>query len=571
MVISPTLTITGVTQYDSTDLYVLHYTPDTDLTLSNLSLPEYFNNPWPGDSVDVNVTVQNVGDWAVVSPTIALYDGNPGAGGILITTTHTISGPLAGGATAEVSILWTVPVTPVQPHTLYAIIDPAGVITESMETNNTLTLTTVTPDVAIASVKTYYYDQHNIVPLAVVANNGPVTATNVLVEFRAEAITGTVMHSAVVDELAPYGLTTITTTWNVASWTSGEYTYYAVVDSADTIYEVNEDDNWDYFPVKVLPDLVIYSGDVQAGLTESGGPVTVTVRNWGTADAMDVPVVLYEGPVITTSATALYTWTVVSLLVDSDGDIQLVTTLDHRPNRLFAIADPQQVITEVEKYNNIALLVQPIPVTFRYHDVEGVIPPTATVTMHGEWVNTPFTLTGAGGVYSVTVSTGETPLSYRYAVDGNLALLNTYTRTVTPTVATTYDDYRTVMPDNALLVGPTTLNGVIGSPTAPITAQVTLAGVTPLAGTTFVVEVGCGTSPTFDDWTWTPMLYTGDLGGSDRFTGVITPTASGIYSYTVRTNGNWGVGNPHNVWVYSDLDGSSNGFDWSKVGVLTVP
>lgn len=121
------------------------------------------------------------------------------------------------------------------------------------------------------------------------------------------------------------------------------------------------------------------------------------------------------------------------------------------------------------------------------------------------------------------------------------------------------------------MVGPATLDGVIGSPTAPITVEVTLAGVTPLAGTTFVAEVGYGISPTFDDWTWTPILYTGDLGGSDLFNGVITSTASGVYSYTVRTNGNWGVGNPHNVWVYADLDGASNGFDWSQVGVLTVP
>jgi len=510
MVISPTLTITGVTQYDSTDLYLLHYTPDTDLTVSDLALPQSSENPGPGDSVNITVTVQNAGDWAAVSPIVALYDGNPGTGGTLIAR-RTIAGALVGGATAQVNIPWTVPAIPVQPHTLYAVIDPDGVITESLETNNTLTLTTVTPDVAVASVRTYYYDQHNVVPVAVIANNGPVTATNVLVEFRADAITGTIQHSAVITELAPSGLQAITTTWNITGWTSSDYTYYAVVDSADTIFEVNEEDNWDYFPVKVWPDLVIYSGDVQASLTESGGPVTVTVRNWGTADAANTPVVLYEGPVITPSATALYTWTVASLLVDSDGDVQLVTTLDHRANRLFAIADPQHVITEVEEYNNVALLTQPISVTFRYHDLEGVIPTTATVTLQGDWMSEPIVLTDAGGVYSATVSTGETPLNYRYAVDDNLALLNTYTRTVTPTVAIVYNDYRLVTPDNARLVGPAILNGVVGVPTALITAHVTLAEVTSLPNTTFVAEVGYGTSTTFTTWTWTPLTYFGDL------------------------------------------------------------
>jgi len=569
-VISPTLIITGVTEYDYTDLYVLHYTPETDLTVSDLALPQYFENPWPGDGVDVAITVQNAGAWGVLSPTVALYDGDPALDGTLVAT-HTLAGPLPGGASAEVRIRWTVPVTPVQPHTLYAVVDPDNAIAESNEANNVLTLTTVTPDVAVASVKTYYYDQHNVVPLAVIANNGPVTATNVLVEFRAEAITGTVEYTAVIAELPPQDLVAITTTWNVAGWEVGEYTYYAVVDSEDTIFEVNEEDNWDYFPVKVLPDLVIYSGDVQANLTESGGPVTVTLRNWGTADAVDVPVVLYEGPIITPSATALYTWTVASLPVDSDGDVQLVTTLAHRPNRLFAIADPQHTLAEISRHNNVALLNQPISLTFRYHDLESLILPTATLTLEGDWASQPYTLTGAGGVYSVTLSTAETPLTYRYAMDGNLALLNTAARVVTPTRDTLYDDYRAVTPYDVVLVDPATLAGAVGAPTAPITAHVTLADVTILPGATFVAELGYGTSAALAEWTWTPIAYVGVVGSAAQFAGAITPSASGVYFYTVRFDGNWGAGNPHSTWLYADLDGWANGFDLGQVGVLTVP
>jgi hypothetical protein len=441
-----------------------------------------------------------------------------------------------------------------------------------VETNNTLTLTTTTPDMAVASVKSYYYDQHNVVPLAVIANNGPVTATNVLVEFRQDAVTGTVQHTDTITELAPYGLQAITTTWDVSGWAEGDHTYYAVVDSGDTIFEVNEDDNAEVFPVKVRSDLVIYSGDVQADLApDTGGPVTVTVRNWGTADATNVPVTLYEGPVITTGATALYTWTVASLPVDSDGDVQLNTTLDHRPNRLFAIADPGHAITEVTEHNNVALAKFPISHTFRYHDLEGVVPATGTVTLQGHWTSDPITLTGAAGVYSVTVSTGETPLRYRYAVDGNLALLNTVTRTVTPTLATAYDDYRAVTADDVQLIGPATLSTTVGTPTTPITAQVTLANVTPLTGTTFAAEIGYGTSITLTEWTWVPITYLDDVGSADQFVGTLTPSASGIYSYTIRFDGNWGTGNPHAGWRYADLDGAANGFDLSKVGVLTVP
>jgi hypothetical protein len=471
----------------------------------------------------------------------------------------------------DVSIRWTVPLTPVQPHTLHAVVDPDGVITESVEANNTLTLTTTTPDVAVASVKTYYYDQHDVVPLAVIANNGPVTATDVLVEFRQDTVTGTVQHTQTIPELAPQALEAITTTWDVSGWAEGEHTYYAVVDSDDALFEVNEDDNAEVFPVKVRPDLVIYSGDVQADLTTSGGPVTVTVRNWGTADASDVPVTLYEGPVITTSATALHTWTVASLPVDSDGDVRLTTTLDHRPSQLFAIADPQRTITEVTEHNNVALTRQPISVTFRYHDLEAIIAPTATVTLDGDWTESPLTLARAGDVYSVTLSTNAPSLSYRYVVEGNEALLNTATRVVTPTSDAVYDDYRAVTVDNAELVGPPTLSTTVGMPTAPITAQVTLANVTALDGTTFAAELGYGTGSTLADWTWTPIGYAGEVGDADQFVGVLTPTVSGTYSYTVRFDGNWGSGNLNTTWYYADLDGTSNGFDLNSVGVLTVP
>ena len=572
-IISPTLIITGVTEYDHTDLYVLHYTPDTDLTVSDFSLPEYFENPWPGDVVDLYATVQNAGDWNVVSPTISFYDGDPNAGGTLITTTYVVSGPLVGGMSQEVSVRWTVPVTPVQPHTLYAVVDSADHITETDETNNVITLTTVTPDVAVSSAKTYYYDQHQVVPLAIVANNGPVTATNILVEFRADSITGTVSYSEVIATLEPDGLAAITTTWGVSSWPEGSHLYYVTLDSNDTIAEVNETDNWDYFPVKVLPDLVVYAGDVQADLTTGGGPVTVTVRNWGTADAMSVPVTLYEGPTITTGATALYTWTVASLPVDSDGNVQLSTTLDHRPNRLFAIADPVGVITEVEEYNNVALLVQPISVTFRYHDLEGIIPSTATVTLEGDWTTRTITLTGTGGIYSVTLNLSEIPLTYRYVVSDDVYLLNTYSRTVTPTVMTAYDDYRNVAIGWAQLDGPTTLSTTVGIPTTPITARVYITNVTPLddSGGTIQAELGYGTSITLTEWTWTPITFSADLGNYDQFAGVITPTVSGTYSYTIRFDGNWGAGNPYAAWVYADLDGTTNGFSLGHVGVLTVP
>jgi hypothetical protein len=50
-----------------------------------------------------------------------------------------------------------------------------------------------------------------------------------------------------------------------------------------------------------------------------------------------------------------------------------------------------------------------------------------------------------------------------------------------------------------------------------------------------------------------PIAYAADLGDNDQFAGVITPTISGLYSYTIRFSGNWDVGNPNAAWFYADL------------------
>jgi hypothetical protein len=43
------------------------------------------------------------------------------------------------------------------------------------------------------------------------------------------------------------------------------------------------------------------------------------------------------------------------------------------------------------------------------------------------------------------------------------------------------------------------------------------------------------------------ISYAGDVGSADQFTGIIPPTVSGTYSYTVRFDGNWGATSPHST------------------------
>jgi hypothetical protein len=70
------------------------------------------------------------------------------------------------------------------------------------------------------------------------------------------------------------------------------------------------------------------------------------------------------------------------------------------------------------------------------------------------------------------------------------------------------------------------------------------------------------------------MSFFGQSGNNDEFAGVFTPTLPGVFSYTVRFDGNWGAGNPNAGWTYGDLTGvgpyPGGDFSLSDTGVITV-
>jgi len=349
--------IPNVMQYQSTDLHVLNYTPDSDLTVSDLSLP-YRPNPEPGETVLVQANIVNSGDWSVDNPTISFYDGDPSLGGILIGTYNHI-GYITAGASITVDMQWLVPSNTVSSRSVYVIVDPDNLIDERDETNNQINVKTVLPDLTISSVSSYYYDQHIVVPLAVIYNSGKLSTENVLVQFREGTIDGPIVYSEVVPLIEKEGMVAVSTELNVQGWNPGSYKYYVTIDENMEIEEVDDTNNTDYFSIAVMPDLVIYAGDITATLQQGiGGQVDVTVRNWGTFDAVNFTVKLYEGPEIDLSKTPLKTWTVPTLAVD--GVTTLTTTIDHIPYNLFAIVDPDDVYEEIDESNNVSYEDLPI-------------------------------------------------------------------------------------------------------------------------------------------------------------------------------------------------------------------
>jgi hypothetical protein len=119
---------------------------------------------------------------------------------------------------------------------------------------------------------------------------------------------------------------------------------------------------------------------------------------------------------------------------------------------------------------------------------------------------------------------------------------------------------------------PTATTTTVNVATEDIFGQVwawgfTSEGVEPRA---LMAELGYGTAVDPSAWsTWAAMAWGSQQGNNAEYFSNITPTATGVYSYAVRYNGNWGVGNPNNLWYYGDLNWDGT-YDPADAGALTV-
>jgi len=228
------------------------------------------------------------------------------------------------------------------------------------------------------------------------------------------------------------------------------------------------------------------------------------------------------------------------------------------------------------------------PTTFVYHDLEDVVHDGEAVYLAGSFngwstTATPMNPSADFSAFSVTVVL-ETSGTYEYkhvvytdTVSGpaNWNWLQSQNRSVSVNAPTVVNDYRHIQPGYVVLQWPYAITTTVGVATENIYGQIWADDLTSRDGPprAILAEVGYGTDPDPANWTtWSPMVWNTQSGNNDEFRGVLTPTASGVYSYVVRFNGNWGEGNPHNQWYYGDTDGVYPGepFEIENAGVLTV-
>jgi len=339
--ISPTasFTVTNLPQAGQSDLMFLAHTVGRDLTFDSLTITP--TNPAPGQGVTLTAVLRNAGDLAVGNPQVAFYDGASQIGGTQTLPT------LAAGYTTTVQTTWAVP-SPAAVHTLKAVADPAGVITETDESNNEVTLQTTLPDLRIDLL---YSDYHTatITYTVRLVNDGVLTAAAPFtVALRAaDPLTGTLLGMVpVTEDLAAGTQTTVTLTLTDPFALAGLGTQaWAVADEGDAVVEAEEGNNTAYAFLPLLPDLTLTAADISGD-----GPVTVTLHNAGVLTATAPTLAIWSDGL---TGTLLYSTTLSDL---GPGASTVVTlNLSSGGFELWAKADPENLIAESSEGNNLAV------------------------------------------------------------------------------------------------------------------------------------------------------------------------------------------------------------------------
>ncbi len=324
--------------------------------------------PEVGETVTVDVTVRNRARVLLSTGSfdVQLFDGDPEAGGLAIGGPQIID-ELAGGSTRVLTFEWDT--TGLEgPHTLFAIADFAGVVSEvSREDNVAMRDVDVLPPLPNLVITLLSADPPSPVvgtatTLTVrVANTGsaPAGTTNVRF-FREVPRLGIELGEAAVSALAPGGSVDVAFVWDTTG-ELGAHTLYAVVDADDTdVRERIETDNEASTivdirpPPPAQPDLEIQGFALPPNeLERLPQDVTATARiaNTGLDPVPSVLVELFQGHpdlggVLVTSDT-------IAVGGDTGVDVALGFTVTTGVTRTYYLRVDASPVVERDDTNNL--------------------------------------------------------------------------------------------------------------------------------------------------------------------------------------------------------------------------
>ena len=322
--------------------------------------------PEVGEVVEVRVTVRNRARVAAASFDVQLFDGDPELGGLAIGAPQLV-GALAADSSQLLTFSWDT--TGFEgPHTLYAIADFAGAISEVSKEDNVATRDVdVLPPlpnlrVTFAAAEPASPSEGAIVTLrARVENNGSAPAAASLVRFYRETPRlGIALGEVAVPALVPGDTAGVTIDWNTTA-ELGSHTVHAAVDPDADMRERVETDNEASFPIDVRPpapaqpDLEIRDFALTPGeLTELPQDVNASARvvNTGLDPVPSVLVELFQGhPDLGGVAVAS---TTIAVGGDTGADVGLAFTVATGGTRTFYLRVDASPVIERDLANNLA-------------------------------------------------------------------------------------------------------------------------------------------------------------------------------------------------------------------------
>ena len=274
----------------------------SDLAVSPACLSFTPGNPQPGDAVDVGYAIYNLGEGAAANVVVDIYDGDPASGGILLHE-GTVSSIIGGGMeTGNFTATFSEGT-----HSIHAVIDPADVIFESSENNNTsykaLTVSNnpsnIDLSISSAAMTLTPIDPQpggSVSISASVANLG-TEATGARIDFYdGSQVSGVLIGTRTVAVPAG-GSVTASIDYILLSTTTF---FTAVVDPANDVAETDETNNSAVKAISTtLPDLTLSAEDISlsANPALSGMDIMLSakVHNEGAIAANDVQVEFFKG------------------------------------------------------------------------------------------------------------------------------------------------------------------------------------------------------------------------------------------------------------------------------------
>ena len=303
--------------------------------------------PTPGDNVNIDVTVKNLGTGDSGASDIACYLDDTFIG-------YTYFSGLAAGESTDRAIIWK---ATSGEHRIKAIVDSRNNVFETDESNNEMetTIITTSPDLAIDKIEWFPSNPlvgNNVEFTVTVKNQGDRDSTPCYITYY---IDGVKQGSHYLDTIAAGASVTRNFTWNMQT---PAFTFKAVIDEANTVIESDETNNEKSVAIPA-PDMTINSITCSDDypVANKAMTFTVAVSNTGKGNTTSVHLTGFiDGNSIGTVDT---------------GDIAAGQTIESVlawiavPGKhiLRFIVDPENAVTETNEDNNIkdAIIFVPLP------------------------------------------------------------------------------------------------------------------------------------------------------------------------------------------------------------------